>query len=283
MPDDDPPPPPDLPLNALRAFEAAARLGGFKAAARELGVSPGAITAHVKGLEARLGAALFRRHARGVTLTPLGASVLPGLSGAFDTLATAVHLLRAGAAPLRLSVATEPAVAALWLRPRLGAMQAAMPGLAVAICEMEAPPSSRRAPYDLWVFHHPEGAADWLVPVRAPGRPDGPRLDWPQGGADWAAWDRATGTPPRPATMVSDYAEALGRSRRGEGVAMGRGALVARDIGAGTLEEAGPRVPAPGGLRVTVPHPGRIARAAAAWIASEIDAAVAGAPAQDAP
>jgi len=54
-----PPRPKDLPLTALRAFEAAARLGGFAAASHELGVTPGAITAHIKALEAELGAVLF--------------------------------------------------------------------------------------------------------------------------------------------------------------------------------------------------------------------------------
>ncbi|MFZ1512589.1 MAG: LysR family transcriptional regulator, partial [Tabrizicola sp.] len=54
-----PPPLTRLPLNALRAFEAAARTGAFTLAAAELGVTPGAVTAHVKALEERLGAALF--------------------------------------------------------------------------------------------------------------------------------------------------------------------------------------------------------------------------------
>ena len=61
------PPFPRLPsLNALRAFEAAARLGGFAQAAEELQVSPGAVAAQIKALEQDLGAPLFDRHARGV-------------------------------------------------------------------------------------------------------------------------------------------------------------------------------------------------------------------------
>ena len=78
-------------MTALRAFEAAARLGGFAAAATELGVTPGAVTAHVKALEDRLGAALFARDAKGVQLTPLGARVLPEFTAAFDALGLAVH------------------------------------------------------------------------------------------------------------------------------------------------------------------------------------------------
>lgn len=59
-----PPRPKGFALNALRAVEAAGRLGSFAAAARELGVTPGAITAHVKALEVDLDAPIFRRTAR---------------------------------------------------------------------------------------------------------------------------------------------------------------------------------------------------------------------------
>ena len=64
-------------MTSLRAFEAAARLGGFAAAAQELGVTPGAVTAHIKSLELHLGATLFERTPRGVQLNALGARVLP--------------------------------------------------------------------------------------------------------------------------------------------------------------------------------------------------------------
>ena len=57
------------PLNAIKAFEASARLGGFVAAARELGVTPAAISLQVRNLEAHLGVALFERRSNGVTLT----------------------------------------------------------------------------------------------------------------------------------------------------------------------------------------------------------------------
>lgn len=67
------------PLNALRAFEAAARGGGFTAAARELGVTPAAVSQHVAALEAHLGVKLFRRLPRGLQLTDAGRAYLPGL------------------------------------------------------------------------------------------------------------------------------------------------------------------------------------------------------------
>ena len=78
-------------LNALRAFEAAARHGGYVGAAKELHVTPAAIGTQVKGLEAWLGRPLFHRLANGLVLTPEGRDVLPSLSAAFDALNGAVR------------------------------------------------------------------------------------------------------------------------------------------------------------------------------------------------
>lgn len=80
-----------LQLNALRAFEASARLGGFARAALELKVTPGAIAALVKTLENEYGAALFERHAKGVRLTPLGESVKGQFTEAFDAVEAAAR------------------------------------------------------------------------------------------------------------------------------------------------------------------------------------------------
>ena len=78
------------PLNALRAFEAAARRGGFAKAAGELAVTPAAVSQQVRLLEAELGVGLFRRLPRGLELTPAGRSALPELGEAFARLARAV-------------------------------------------------------------------------------------------------------------------------------------------------------------------------------------------------
>ncbi|MDP1577123.1 MAG: LysR family transcriptional regulator, partial [Cypionkella sp.] len=101
-----PPRPKDLALSALRAFEAAARLGSFALAAAELGVTAGAVTAHVKALEAALGSPLFQRAGRGVVLTAAGARALPEFTLAFDALGAAVQVLRAEAAPRVVHIAT---------------------------------------------------------------------------------------------------------------------------------------------------------------------------------
>src|ERR1700744_1781460 len=90
------------PLNALRAFEAAARLGSFKDAADELLVTHGAISRHVRLLEDWLGPpALFRRLNRRVVLTPTGAALLAETAPALRRLAPAAEgaQARGGAAP----------------------------------------------------------------------------------------------------------------------------------------------------------------------------------------
>lgn len=125
------------PLTALRAFEAAGRLGGFAPAALELGVTPGAVTAHLKTLEAALGVTLFERHHRGVSLTDVGARVLPDFIEAFAALGSAVHRLEIEASPGLVRIATTPDLAQLWLSPRLPALRRA--GLQVVPVSVETP------------------------------------------------------------------------------------------------------------------------------------------------
>lgn len=105
------------PLNALRAFEAAARHNGFIAAAEELHVTSGAVSRHVKLLEEHLGVALFRRHAKGVDLTKPGQRLLPVLTEAFGKIEHAAAQLSAGSGDLRLIC--PPALSIRWLFPRL--------------------------------------------------------------------------------------------------------------------------------------------------------------------
>ena len=92
-----PPRPRMPPLNALRAFEAAARHESFAKAADELGVTPAAVSHQVKALEAWLGSPLFVRHAQGLHLTEAGRSALPAFATAFDAMGLAVQELRASA------------------------------------------------------------------------------------------------------------------------------------------------------------------------------------------
>src|ERR1700741_359306 len=92
------------PLNALRAFEAAARHLSFTRAAGELCVTQAAVSHQVKGLEERLGAVLFRRLARGLVLTDEGQALLPVLTDCFDRIGRAMLRFREGAVHEALTV-----------------------------------------------------------------------------------------------------------------------------------------------------------------------------------
>lgn len=268
-----PPKPKDMPLNALRAFEAAARLGGFAAAADELGVTPAAVTAHVKGLEAELGAPLFARGAKGVELTALGKRTAPAFALAFDALSQAVRDLREEALPQVVHVAALPAIAQLWLSPRLPALRAEAPDIAVSITAMEAPPNLKRSPYDLCLFYgdgaHGRIADDALFPVCAPSFL--PRLQGVEDLAavpclsdatwrdDWAHW-LAVAAPdgrvvPR-GPVFSLYALAVEEAVNGAGVLMGRRALIAAHVARGALVQPfGPQVPIAEGLHLWAARP----------------------------
>jgi len=119
-------------LNALRAFETAGRLGGFSRAAQELNVSHAAISRHVHSLEAQLGLPLFARAARGVVLTEAGGAYLAQITPALDAIARASEAVRI-ARTSSLSISCEPTFAMKWLMHRLGAFEAAHPGIDVSL------------------------------------------------------------------------------------------------------------------------------------------------------
>ena len=121
------------PLNALRAFEAAARHLSFAAAAKELHVTPAAVSHQIKGLEEHLGLRLFRRLKRGLELTRAGEAFLPKLREGFERLGEAVADLRARNEPGTLAVSAATSFATRWLAPRLHRFVAAYPDLDVRI------------------------------------------------------------------------------------------------------------------------------------------------------
>jgi len=120
------------PLNALRAFEVAARHNSFTGAATEMRVSHAAVSRHVRALEARLGVTLFRRAKRGVELTEDGVRYLKAVSAAFESIAEATEAL-AKPRDVRVRVSVEPAFAGRWLIHRLGRFQAAHPDVDVVL------------------------------------------------------------------------------------------------------------------------------------------------------
>lgn len=117
------------PLNALRAFEAAARLLSFKKAAKELHVTPGAVSHQIKLLEDHLGVALFRRLTRALELTAEAQAMLPKVREGLENLAAAVERVRARQASYSLTVIAPPNFAARWLVPRLARFTQSHPAL----------------------------------------------------------------------------------------------------------------------------------------------------------
>lgn len=252
------PPRPRLPsLNALRAFEAAARLESFSKAADEIGVTAGAVTQQIRQLEATLGFAVFRRLPQGVALTDAAREALPRLTRGFDMLGQAVQALREAQPNRPLAIAALPCIAQLWLSPRLPALQAAFPDLQVSISAMEEPPDPQRDPYDLSLFYRenppassgPQLEADAILPVCAPAL--AARLAtaadlsaqtllhdavWR---SDWARWlaFAAPGTKVDPGRgpAFSLYSLALDACLSGSGVLMGRMSLVGPHLATGRL------------------------------------------------
>ena len=258
------PPRPRLPsLNALRAFEAAARLESFAKAADEIGVTAGAVTQQIRQLEATLGFAVFRRLPQGVALTDAAREALPRLTRGFDMLGQAVQALREAQPHRPLAIAALPCIAQLWLSPRLPALHAAFPDLQISISAMEEPPDPQRDPYDLSLFYQENGPAsaglqldaDAILPVCVPSL--SAKLSssadlatqtllhdavWR---SDWARWlaFAAPGTKADPGRgpAFSLYSLALDACLSGSGVLMGRMSLVGAHLAVGRLVAPFPR------------------------------------------
>jgi LysR family transcriptional regulator of beta-lactamase len=119
--------PAHLPLNALRAFEAAARHLSFTRAGLELRVTQAAVSQQVKGLEDLLGVPLFRRLPRGLALTAEGEALLPVLTDAFRRIAGTLDRFEGGRLREVLTLGAVGTIVTGWLLPRLGEFRAAHP------------------------------------------------------------------------------------------------------------------------------------------------------------
>jgi LysR family glycine cleavage system transcriptional activator len=122
----------NIPLSAIRVFEAAARLLSFTRAAEDLGMSQAAVSWQVKALEQRLDQPLFRRLPREVALTPSGERLARAASEAMGLLRTAIAELSDTGEGV-LAISTLQTFAIQWLAPRLGGFQLAQPKIAVRL------------------------------------------------------------------------------------------------------------------------------------------------------
>ena len=252
-------------LNALRAFEAAARHLSLTKAAAELNVTPAAVSHQLKALEADLGLTLLRR--AGATFVPSDAALagLPDLRAAFDGLAQGVRKIRdhAGGGPLTLSV--NPSFASTWLVPRLDHFKAAHPEIDVRLDASTDLVDFARDGIDAAVRY---GAGDYpgtqtirlfresFFPVCSPALLDGPHplrapadlkwhtlihVDWTSRTGEWPDWHMwlsaagVTGVDHTRGTRFMQSNLALQAAVAGQGVALGSTALVADHLAAGRL------------------------------------------------
>lgn len=274
-----PPRPKGPPLNAMRAFEAAARLGSFVAAAEELHVTPGAVSQHVKTLEGWAGVALFRRNAQGVELSSAGRHLVNDFIDAFDAIATATDALRNLRPLAEIHIAALPSVAQLWLPSKLGRIREKFPQLRFSVTALENPPSLSRELFDLSLFFsaademedHVVLARDEIVPVCAPEMAT--RLGssaqlstatllhdqtWVD---DWHLWSDISGIhldDPGSGPRYSLYSLAVEEAKSGAGVLIGHLCLIDNALAVGDLVPIHDQVHATGrSLTLGLPHPAR--------------------------
>src|SRR3954454_16522405 len=119
------------PLSALRAFEAAARHLSLTNAARELHVTPGALSHQIRGLEELLGVKLFERRVRAIALTAAGKQLYPGLQTGFAQIREAVEGLDRAGHDRVLVISAPPGFTAKWLVPRVYRFTSANPEIDV--------------------------------------------------------------------------------------------------------------------------------------------------------
>jgi LysR family transcriptional regulator, glycine cleavage system transcriptional activator len=246
-------------LNALRAFEAAARNESFTRAADELAVTQGAVSHQVKALEQELGLRLFTRQHQRLLITDAGRSYLEVVRDAFDRLAVGTNQLLQQQTTGVLTVTASPNFAAKWLVHRLGRFAEVHPEIDLRLSASLQHVDFSREDIDLAVRH---GDGEWpglhvtrlvseeLFPVCAPALLRGRNalrvaadlrrqtLLHVNDRRDWGRWLDAAGTKgidPAHGPIFNQASMAIDAAMNGQGVALARTALAAWDLLAGRL------------------------------------------------
>lgn len=283
-------------LNALRAFEAAARRASFTLAAEELNVTHAAISRHIRELEARLGTSLFVRTGRGVALTDTGRMLGARLTPLFDAIAEAAEAAttRSRGRGRTLSISVEVAFASSWLVPRLGSFTERHPEVELAIDPSDRLVDFRSTACDIALRYGrgawPEVAAEELVAldvfpvvspelhrrlgIEEPGQLDRAVLLHQESRQAWADWLALAGLPSgqRPGPSFQGHL-ALQAAIAGQGYALGDTVTAADAMLAGTLiKPFAPRLKAGSYFLVSAPHatPTPAARAFRNWLEAEL-------------
>lgn len=243
------------PLPAIRAFEAAARLGSFTRAADELHMTQAAVSYQIKQLERRLGLGLFHRQPRQVVLTPTGQRLAPAVLDAFKQLRTA-FAQAIERVETELAITALPTIASAWLVPRLGAFQLAHPRLAVRLDTAVELVDLNRGEFDVGIRigagEWPGLDADFLLPslftplcspaLRERLRTPADMLALPRFGRErwWRAWFAAAGLADadltaKPGVELDVEQHAVTAAIAGHGVALSSPLFFEQDIAAGRL------------------------------------------------
>jgi LysR family glycine cleavage system transcriptional activator len=262
------------PLNALRAFEAAARNLSFTKAADELNVTQAAISHQVKSLEEHLGLALFRRLNRRLVLTEAGQLYLPVLREAFDSVAAGTARLRQDQESGALHISVLPSLAAKWLLPRMSRFRDRHPEIDVMVSANNKLIDFADGVFEMAIRYgqgnYPGLRTDLLLrdevfPVCSPKLLDGAHpLKTPEDlkhhtllhdeisrhdeSPDWRNWLQAagvTGIDVQRGPGFSDSSMVVEAAAAGQGVALGHRWLAAADLESGrVVMPFGPVLPA---------------------------------------
>jgi LysR family glycine cleavage system transcriptional activator len=253
------------PLNALRAFEAAARHLSFTKAAEELFVTQAAVSHQVKSLEDHLGVPLFRRFNRRLAMTDAAQSYYPALRDALDAIDQATRRLQLHDDDTMLRVSVLPSLAAKWLMPRLPEFRRLHPEVDVLISAADGLVDFGREDFHMGIRfgagRYPGLSttllmADTIFPVCAPkllagenalrkptdlkhltllhddmARRDESSNDW----ESWLTYAGVTGVDPHRGPAFSHSSMVLTAAIDGQGVALGRLSLAVDDMAAGRL------------------------------------------------
>src|SRR3954452_5487998 len=246
------------PLNAIKAFEAAARLGSFTRAAEELSVTHGAVSRQIRLLEEWLGTSLFLRTSRKAVPTRAGTDLLADAGPALDRLASASLRLQSGKAREVLHISALPTFAMRWLIPRLPEFQQEHPALETRIVTASTPAEQFRMGVDV-VVSGPARQPGWIgsrflgeayLPLLSPGLIKQRPLRSPADLAQhtllhaatrrqmWLRWLTAAGVPnlkPARDQVFEHFYFAIQAAIEGLGVAMGPLALVGDELREGRL------------------------------------------------
>ena len=284
------------PMQALRAFEAAARERSLTRAASALNVTHGAISHQIKSLEADLGARLVERSGRGIRLTDDGERFARRVRAAFAELTTGVHEITSRSNPRLLRVSVVPSFAARWLLPRIRHFLAQHPDVDLDVRSNMANVDFARDDADVAIrYGHGDWPGltvehlmdDWFFPVCSPNIANGRVPQRPEDLArytllrsedePWKPWFEAAGLDwPEPARgpIFNDSSLGLQAAIEGQGVTLARSSLLANDVRNGVLVKLfAIRAPAP--RKFWLVYPARTANTAKLalfrqWIQDEI-------------